>query len=1169
MIVRDESHIVREALESAAPHIDYWVIVDTGSTDDTREVVRAFMAAKGVPGELHERPWREFGSNRTEALELCAGRGDYAWVVDADDLVVGDFELTGLVADSYLLRYGPEICYWRKQLFRLGLRWRYVGTVHEYPACADPCTEARLEGDYHVESRRLGARSRTRETYARDSQLLIEALERDPDDGRSAFYLGQSLFDAGDHRGALEWYTRRAQMGGWSEEVFHSLLRRAECLVLVGEPWERALEAYLEAWQQRPTRAEPLHEIARHYRIAGKHELGYLFSTRACAISYPDDDLLFVAADVYAWRARDEAAVCAYYVGRVEESFDRCASLLEDGALPESERSRIRGNRDLGAAAVEERAARYPDAVVRRLCRRAKGRARPRITATITSCRRPVLFERTVNSFLNCCEDIDRIGRWICIDNGSASTDLARMQELYPFFEWICTDPDVEGHAGSMSRLCELVESPYWLHLEDDWQFLVRSRYVGRALSVLRDDPRIGQVAFNRNYAETLADGQLVGGSVRWTGRRGERYRVHAFVDPESETWQPYLDGLPAGSRTNAYWPHFTLRPSLMRTRSIKQLGGFESHAPQFEREFAERYQAAGQLTAFFDEIHCLHIGHLTSEAPGEGAPSAYELARDGSTPARRAAATAADRKQGGVIVINLDRRGDRWESFTRCARAAAGAAFVARCRRFSGVDGTSLCATPEVRSLFRDNDFALRRGFVGCALSHIEVWREIAAGQMQRCLVLEDDVELCEGFDRRFGEFDAHLSDAYPNFDLALLGYLPWEPDRDSDDRVSPVATSLRPMRWQRYLGGLFAYMLSARGAQTLLELVERDGVQNGIDRFVMYKGDELIVLECDPAIAASQRALPGNGVDSDIQYDFETLTSGPSHRRAPGTRSPLATLASLAPSAVAGEISLDVAPPWPCSGAAIAGTGTSLRLIARTADGDPHSDNTDVVNYLVTLDSELRVQDVEPLVADACEQAVSYDDIRLIYAEGTWLATAVRRAPDARTSPVLLQLEDAVIVEAIPLDAAVLPGPSLAPFVEKAQLRFVRGWLPTVISTWDRTSRRLRTLRPQPAPDLAGEFGSASSGVAVDGGWLFAVRDAMPGPPAARCHRFVLLDQRHRVAAVSRDFKLIGGEDELCAGLVVVGDMLVMSSGVDALSSVLATVDLGEVLGLLEPCP
>jgi glycosyltransferase involved in cell wall biosynthesis len=146
MIVRDESHILREALDSAARYIDYWVIVDTGSTDDTRDVVRTWMAARGVPGDLHERPWRDFGSNRTEALELCAGRGDYAFVLDADDLVVGDLNLTRLVADSYLLRYGPDVCYWRKQLFRIGLRWRYVGAVHEYPACDDPYTEARLDG---------------------------------------------------------------------------------------------------------------------------------------------------------------------------------------------------------------------------------------------------------------------------------------------------------------------------------------------------------------------------------------------------------------------------------------------------------------------------------------------------------------------------------------------------------------------------------------------------------------------------------------------------------------------------------------------------------------------------------------------------------------------------------------------------------------------------------------------------------------------------------------------------------------------------------------------------------------------------------------------------------------------------------------------------------------
>jgi GR25 family glycosyltransferase involved in LPS biosynthesis len=186
----------------------------------------------------------------------------------------------------------------------------------------------------------------------------------------------------------------------------------------------------------------------------------------------------------------------------------------------------------------------------------------------------------------------------------------------------------------------------------------------------------------------------------------------------------------------------------------------------------------------------------------------------------------------------------------------AAGDAFVGRCQRFSGVDATSLRATPAIWSLFRDNDFGMRRGIIGCALSHIEVWRAIVSGPIQRCLILEDDVQLCDDFDCRFDELEARLSGEYPAFDLALLGYIPWDFDRNSEDRESSSATSLRPMRWERYFGGLSAYVASARGAGKLLELVDRDGVQNGIDRFVMYKGDELTTGEAEVSNGSAERS-------------------------------------------------------------------------------------------------------------------------------------------------------------------------------------------------------------------------------------------------------------------------------------------------------------------------
>ncbi|MDX6581026.1 MAG: hypothetical protein QOI10_210 [Solirubrobacterales bacterium] len=943
MIVRDEEHVVRETLDAVAPRIDYWVIVDTGSGDGTVEAIRSHMAALEIPGELHQRPWRDFGANRTEALELCRGKADYAWMIDADDLPVGDLDLTGLVADSYLLLYGPDFRYWRKQVFRDGLRWRYKGVVHEFVHCLDPASEARLEGDYHVESRRLGGRSHAADKYERDARLLSEALERDPDDERAAFYLAQSLFDAGDHAAALDWYTRRVAMGGWDEETFYSLLRRGACLEALGEPWERSLDAYLTAWQQRPTRVEPLHEIARHYRLAGEYRLGYLFAKRAVEIPFPEDDTLFVAADHYAWRVRDELAICAYWIGELAESFELCSALAEDEAVPEAERERVLGNRDLCVESLVEASAAYPAELVRRLAAREDDAAEPEVTLTITSCRRPALFERTVNSFLNCCEDVERIGRFVCVDNGSSEADRGRMAELYPFFEFIHTDPETERHAEGMNRILELLTGPYWLHLEDDWDFFAPQRYIERALAVLDDDPAIAQVAFNRNYGETLAQRAIAGGELRWTGRGRRRYRLHDHLS--GEAWDAHLQGLEPGERTNAYWPHFTLRPSLIRADAVRRLGRFEPGPGHFEAEFAERFTAAGLRTAFFDEINCLHTGRLTSDAPGHGAPSAYELVGDGAHPAHPGGRGEAAGVE--VRVINLDRREDRWRSFGERAEAAAGRAFAARCERFRAVDGSELELTPELRHRFRGNDFGFRRGMIGCALSHLAVWRELAESGASARLVLEDDARLCTGFDARLAELGRDLEREHPDFDAVLLGlYRHGEiaPSTPADDR-RPL--ELRPLRADGFLGGSFAYLLSAKGARRLLELADRDGIRNGIDVFVVRHHEELALFECDPQFAGAPLAGPAGAADSDIQYDVDPVADAASE--------PVA-LTVLARGALVGELRLDLEPHPSVVSATIAHRESEggLRVAVRTEQGDG--------DYLVVLDEELTVTGVEP---------------------------------------------------------------------------------------------------------------------------------------------------------------------------------------------------------------
>jgi SAM-dependent methyltransferase/tetratricopeptide (TPR) repeat protein len=374
MIVRNESHIIHELVAAVADKIDCWVIVDTGSDDGTQDIIRRLMADRGIPGELHERPWRDFGHNRSEAISLAQGHGDYIWMMDADDVVVGTVDFTGLSADGYSMRFRDGIEYWRRQLFRNGVPWRYQGVLHEVAVCDVPFTEAQLEGDYHIHSRRLGSRNRDPQKYARDAAILQAEVDRHPDDARSVFYLAQSYRDAGAVAQARTWYERRAAMGGWDEEVYCSLYQVANAMEQLGEPWPAVQDAYLRAWNHRPSRAEPLHAIACRHRMEERYPLGRLFARMAAEIPLPTNDKLFVHADVYTWRALDEQAVCASWLGRWDETFELSQRLLARNDIPEEDRTRIAANRDM--ALPHLRAAGSADLPLRKaMTRRLLGRA--------------------------------------------------------------------------------------------------------------------------------------------------------------------------------------------------------------------------------------------------------------------------------------------------------------------------------------------------------------------------------------------------------------------------------------------------------------------------------------------------------------------------------------------------------------------------------------------------------------------------------------------------------------------------------------------------------------------------------------------------------------------------------------------------------------------------
>lgn len=342
MIVRDEAHCITKALDSVAPHVDTWCIVDTGSTDGTQQLIQDHMAALGVPGELVERPWVDFGHNRTEALQLAQGRADYIWVMDADDHLDGAPDFGGLTGDVYQMRMRSGASeYWYALLFRDGLDVMYRGVTHEFPDWSGAAAR-RLEGEYAVIDGHISSRNQSGRKFREDVELLLPVVESDLRDARSVFYLAQSYFCLGDYGSARRWYAHRATLGGFAEEVYYSLLRVGECWERQGD-WPAALDAYLRAYQYRPSRAEALHAVARHYRQGQDYQLGYVFARAAAEIPMPAD-VLFVDAEVHQWRCLDEQAICAYWVGRHDESLRLCDVALGCD-LSTDDRARVEKNR--------------------------------------------------------------------------------------------------------------------------------------------------------------------------------------------------------------------------------------------------------------------------------------------------------------------------------------------------------------------------------------------------------------------------------------------------------------------------------------------------------------------------------------------------------------------------------------------------------------------------------------------------------------------------------------------------------------------------------------------------------------------------------------------------------------------------------------------------------
>lgn len=340
MIVKNEARIIERCLAAARFAYDYVSICDTGSTDKTVQVVEAWLAAHGVKGAVHHTPWKNFGHNRTVALERARAsfpEAAYLLLLDADMVLVDrGLKKAALTADGYMVTQTEQGSSYRNvRLVRNAFAWKSVGVTHEYTAPTDDRSVKMENLDaVWIDDRSDGGSKDDK--LDRDAVLLIQGLRDEPGNSRYMFYLGNTYYAMHQYLDAVYWYERRLadDKNKFEEEAWYACYRTAQCYEKMKD-YARTVYWYMKAMNRRPHRLEPYVCLAKHYLFSDpphQYWAAAMVVKEGLAHARRDVDLLFVEDSVYDYEAWYCLCLASHYVGRPLEGRAACQKVLASSA---------------------------------------------------------------------------------------------------------------------------------------------------------------------------------------------------------------------------------------------------------------------------------------------------------------------------------------------------------------------------------------------------------------------------------------------------------------------------------------------------------------------------------------------------------------------------------------------------------------------------------------------------------------------------------------------------------------------------------------------------------------------------------------------------------------------------------------------------------------------
>jgi FkbM family methyltransferase len=291
IMVKNGGDVFRDILVANKPYIDRWTILDTGSTDNTIEIINDVLSDK--EGILYQEPFINFKDSRNRLLELAGSECAFNLMLDDTYFVTGnlrDFLSTARgddVADSFsLFITDPETQYSSNRITKPERRLRYKYKVHEIieknQNLCIPIDISRIT-DVVCEYMKV----RTMDRKQRDLDFLFEELSENPEDPRSLYYLAETFFCIKDWTNAFKYYKLRSEIvyKGFEEEMYDSYFKMA----LLSErhmnvPWDDVEAMYMNCYDKDKEIPDPLFMIGYHYLLENNDEKAYSFLKRVMTI---------------------------------------------------------------------------------------------------------------------------------------------------------------------------------------------------------------------------------------------------------------------------------------------------------------------------------------------------------------------------------------------------------------------------------------------------------------------------------------------------------------------------------------------------------------------------------------------------------------------------------------------------------------------------------------------------------------------------------------------------------------------------------------------------------------------------------------------------------------------------------------------------------------------